>query len=59
MLQLAVMFAVLALAAGTGLGWYLRSVTAWCPHCGYGLSCTSCGQRPVRRPLSDVGKVRS
>ena len=59
MLQLAVMLAFVALAAGTALGWYLRSATAWCPHCGHTLSCTSCGQRPTRRPMANVDRART
>lgn len=35
-----------AVAAGTALGWALRSVTSWCPHCGEGLTCSACGRRP-------------
>jgi hypothetical protein len=44
------MIALIALAAslpaGVALGWYLRSVNAWCPQCGDGLACTGCGGGP-------------
>jgi hypothetical protein len=32
--------------AGIAMGWYLRSVNAWCPQCGAAVSCTACGRRP-------------
>lgn len=44
-----VLIALVGLAgalAGIAVGWYLRSVNPWCPHCGAAVSCTACGERP-------------
>jgi hypothetical protein len=43
---IAVMAVAVAVAAGILLGWTLRSVTSWCPHCGEGLTCSACERRP-------------
>jgi hypothetical protein len=51
MIVLVVIFGLVAVAGGTGLGWYLRGVNAWCPHCGDALACTCCGQRPAWAPV--------
>jgi hypothetical protein len=38
--------AAFATATGIAVGWTLRSVTSWCPHCGEGLTCSACDRRP-------------
>ena len=52
MAPLLVLTAALAgILAGTALGWYLRPVTAWCPHCGWTIICGHCGRNTAsRRP---------
>ena len=35
-----------AVIVGAAVGWALRSVTQWCPHCGATLMCSDCGSRP-------------
>lgn len=49
-----------ATTAGVAFGWWLRSVTSWCPQCGTGLRCATCGLRPgVRATLGGgTGTVR-
>jgi hypothetical protein len=32
-----------SLLAGVALGWYLRRINDWCPHCGDRLACEACG----------------
>jgi hypothetical protein len=39
--------AVVSLLFGLVLGWYLRRINTWCPHCGHSLACSGCGQRPA------------
>ncbi|MCW2687999.1 MAG: hypothetical protein JWR37_2889 [Mycobacterium sp.] len=46
MLAFIAAMAVVAVAAGTALGWVLRSVTSWCPDCGEHLRCSACDRRP-------------
>lgn len=41
--------AVAALAVGIALGWYLRSITTWCPECGDAMQCSRCSWRPCIR----------
>ena len=55
MSELIASIAIVALVAGVALGWYLRRVTVWCPHCGDALACTSCGGRPT---WSSPGQTR-
>jgi hypothetical protein len=46
MFVLAVVLGLLAIPCSVGVGWYLRGVNGWCPHCGDALACTCCGERP-------------
>jgi hypothetical protein len=43
---IAVVAVAVAVAAGIAIGWTLRSVTSWCPHCGEGSACSACDRRP-------------
>jgi len=47
MLEVTVLVAVAALVLGVALGWYLRRINVWCPHCGDALTCPGCGGRPT------------
>jgi hypothetical protein len=46
MLELIAVTVVITLLPGVALGWYLRRINSWCPHCGDKLTCTGCGARP-------------
>ncbi len=40
---------ITAAVAGVALGWFLRSITSWCPQCGHGVQCASCNWRAGER----------
>lgn len=47
---MAALLVLIGSMAGLALGWYLRRINTWCPHCGDVMVCRGCSQRPVRRP---------
>jgi hypothetical protein len=55
MVELMILVAFVALVLGIGLGWYLRRINVWCPHCGDALTCPGCGGRPA---WSALGRAR-
>jgi hypothetical protein len=52
------LIAGLALAAGIAVGWFLRAVTSWCPHCGSALRCAECNHRPGPRAVNTGPTVK-
>jgi hypothetical protein len=47
MAELIALVIVVSLLTGVAIGWYLRRINAWCPHCGAILNCSMCGSRPT------------
>jgi hypothetical protein len=47
MSELTALIAILCLLSGVAIGWYLRRINAWCPHCGDVLTFPMCGGRPT------------
>jgi hypothetical protein len=53
---------VVAVLAAIALGWWLRGITSWCPHCGDDLVCRTCARRPGLRAIAPrrvPGKART
>lgn len=55
MVELIALVIVASLLTGVAIGWYLRRINAWCPHCGAIMNCSVCGSRPT---WSSPGRTR-
>lgn len=54
------MAALLVLAgvlAGIALGWYLRRINTWCPHCGDVMTCKGCSRTAASRRSRARGAI--
>lgn len=54
---MAALLLVLGALIGVGLGWYLRRINTWCPHCGDVMVCRGCSKTAVGRPDRARGAV--